>query len=109
MKKIFYFTLALVFSLSATTLSAKSEKDAAEDKALPEEMENYLTDEQVELLTTRVEEIRDMDKSDLSAEEKRELRHELKDIKKELQRGGGYVYLSVGTLIVILLILLLVL
>jgi hypothetical protein len=107
MKKLSYYILILVFTMSAAMLQAATEKPA-EVATAPEEMENYLTEEEVELLTMRVEEIRDMDKSNLTSEEKRELRHELKDIRKELQRGG-YVYVSVGTLIVVLLVLLLLL
>lgn len=58
----------------------------------------------------RIVEIRNMDKSNLTSSEKKELRKELRSLKKESQpkRKGG-IYLSVGAIIVIgvLLILLL--
>jgi hypothetical protein len=69
--------------------------------------DNYLTEEEAELLTMRIEEIREMDKSTLTAEEKLELRTELKDIRKDLKRQGGYIYVSVGTILIVLLLILL--
>ncbi len=61
-------------------------------------------------ITNRIIEIRDMDKSNLTSSEKRELRKELKSLKKESKpkRKNG-IYLSLGAIIVIgvLLILLL--
>ena len=60
-------------------------------------------------LIHRLEEIRDMNKSELTRVEKKELRKEVKEIKKEMKAIGKGVYLSVGAIIIILLILLLVL
>ncbi len=56
----------------------------------------------------RIIEIRNMDRSNMTSSEKRELRKELRHLKKEPKRKNG-IYLSVGALIVIgvLLILLL--
>ncbi len=58
-------------------------------------------------LTNRLEEIKAMDKSNLSRPEKRELRKEVKAIKKT-QDGGG-VYISVGALILIIILLIILL
>lgn len=64
---------------------------------------------ETEVLLARLEEINEMDKSDLTRGEKRELRAEVRQIDKTMALNGGGVYLSVGALIVILLLLILLL
>ncbi len=61
----------------------------------------------VEALTKRVEEIKNMDKANLSRPEKAQLRKELRGIRKKLDNGG--VYISAGALLVVIIILLIVL
>lgn len=63
----------------------------------------------VQLKLDRLEEIKAMDKSDLSRSEKKELRKEVKEIKAELKSTGNGVYLSVGAIIIIILLLILLL
>jgi len=65
--------------------------------------------ERVNVLMNRLNEIKDMDKSDLSRSDKKELRKEVKAIKEELRSTGNGVYLSVGAIIIIILILILIL
>ncbi|MEP6617557.1 MAG: hypothetical protein ABJA57_13295 [Ginsengibacter sp.] len=60
-------------------------------------------------LLTRLHEIKDMDKSTLSTTEKKELRNEVKSIKKELKKNSKGIYLSVGAIIIIILLLILLL
>ena len=48
-----------------------------------------------------------MDKSDLTVTEKRELRKELKTTKENLRKDGGYIYVSVATVALIVLLVLL--
>ncbi len=62
--------------------------------------------QRIQELTQRVEEIRAMDKSKLSASERKALRKEVRQIKKAV---GGGVYISAGALIVLLIVLILVL
>jgi hypothetical protein len=50
-----------------------------------------------------------MDKSNLSSQERQDLRNELKAMKKEAKAIGGGVYLSVGAIIIIILLLILLL
>ena len=57
----------------------------------------------------RLNEIKAMDKSNLSGAEKRELRKEVKSIKREMQHTNKGVYLSVGAIIIIILLLILIL
>ena len=103
MKK-FIYALVLVFTLGISTNTVS----AAEDKKTKTEM-TAEQKVQFERIVNRVEEIRNMDKSNLTREEKRALRKELKEMKEQarvLQKG---VYLSVGAIIIIILLLILIL
>lgn len=55
----------------------------------------------------RLIEIKNMDKSNLSKAEKKDLRKEVKGLKKEARNAG--IYLSVGAIIIIILLLILLL
>ena len=57
----------------------------------------------------RLHEIKDMDKTNLTQTEKKELRKEVKNIKKELKANSRGIYLSVGAIIIIVLLLILLL
>ncbi|TDQ06686.1 hypothetical protein [Pedobacter metabolipauper] len=104
MKRLIY-SLALIFtlSISVNTVSAADKTDKVKTELTAEQ--------QFELkrITNRVEEIRSMDKSDLTKAERKELRNELKGLKKEANAMGGGVYLSVGAIIIIILLLILIL
>lgn len=108
MRKNLFFALVLLFAMSAPTAFANESKTTSDNMAVPVKTENKLSAEEVSRLTKRVEEIRDMDKSNLTIKEKRELRKELRTTKENVRKDGGYIYVSVGTilLIVILIILL---
>jgi hypothetical protein len=56
----------------------------------------------------RINEIKNMDKSNLTSSDKKALRKELHSMKYELRSNGG-VYLSVGAIIIIILLLILLL
>lgn len=60
-------------------------------------------------LLQRLEEIKGMNKSELSGSEKKELRKEVREIKKEMKAISGGVYLSVGAIIIVILLLILLL
>jgi len=62
----------------------------------------------IDAMVTRLNEIKDMDKSNLSASEKKELRKEVRAIKDSVKSSGG-VYISVGAIIIIILLLILLL
>lgn len=62
-----------------------------------------------EVLLNRLNEIKAMDKSNLTREEKKALRKEVKEIKATMKATGGGVYLSVGAIIIIILLLILIL
>ena len=101
MKTRLFFALLMIFALSApATFGSSKSKNA-------DKVENKLSAEEVSRLTRRVEEIRDMDKSDLSVTEKRALRKELKATKENVRKDGGYIYVSAGTVILILILIIL--
>jgi len=105
MKKTLYFALLTIFSLStAPAFATKSSTNAAETST---EATAKLSESEISNYRARVEEIRDMDKSEMSASEKMELKSELKDIKETMHRDGTYIIVGGSTLIIIILILLL--
>lgn len=100
MKKQIYLLLTAVLLASGSVM-------ANEVKSKPALTENQIA--RVSEITRRVEEIKNMDKSDLSRTERKALRSELLDMKKEVKATNGGVYLSVGAIIIILLVLILIL
>ena len=103
MKKSILIAFIMIFMISASTFAATGSKKPV---TLPN-TENKLPSEEVRRLTSRVEEIRDMDKTGMSSIEKKELRKELKEIKKNVRSDGGVVYISAGTLILIIILIIL--
>lgn len=63
---------------------------------------------EVQQMLRRLEEIKAMDVKSLPRSERRALRKEVKEIDQKLQQSG-YVYISVGALIIIVLLLILLL
>lgn len=110
MKKSILFALIMIFSLGASTaFGANTDSKTNPDKnALPTKTENKLSEEEVARLTKRVEEIRDMDKTEMTFKEKRELRKEVKEIRENVKRSDGTVVIGVTSLLVIILILILI-
>jgi hypothetical protein len=56
-------------------------------------------------LVNRLNEIDAMDKATLSGSEKKELRKEVRAMKREMKQSGGGVYVSVGALLLIIILL----
>lgn len=111
MKKKFYLLTAtmllcfIAFNSNAATLT--------DNNAVTKEAAANMTPQQKEVrleeINARVQEIKAMDKSQLTKEDRRELRAELKSMKKESRAMGGGIYLSVGAIIIIILVLILIL
>ena len=110
MKKTIFFGILLIFTLSSSIAFAgnKASKAVIENSATLVKTDNKLTAEEVAVMTARVEEIRDMDKSNMTTMEKRELKKELKAIKENVRKDGGVIYISVGTVLLIVLIIILI-
>lgn len=105
MKKTIFFALLAIFSLSAPSVFATEAKSANETTTTTA-TESKLSAEEISTYRARVEEIREMDKSDLSASEKKDLKNELKDIKATMHRDGTFIYIGGSTLVIIIILLL---
>ncbi len=109
MKKI---TLSVLTALVLTTTVVVNPIQAAhatkmEVVTIPKPTSTWSDEEGI--LLNRLEVIKAMDKSKLSIAEKRDLKKELRTIKKNLKVGNGGIYLSVGAIIIIILLLILIL
>ncbi|MDO7173336.1 hypothetical protein [Mariniflexile sp. AS56] len=59
---------------------------------------------EVQVMLNRLEEIKELDKSELSSSEKKALRKEVRKIKKDVRASGNGLYISSGAIIIILLL-----
>lgn len=100
MKKIAYF-LSLVFLMTAFAPVAIA-SDAKKDKSKTELSAS--DQERLTEIEARVEEIKEIKLADLNKAERRAIKKELKDMNKEAKQLGGGVYISVGSIILILLL-----
>ncbi len=108
MKKLLSLIFLVIFSVSASTAFAGgTEKKSDLDKINPDKTENKLSEEELGRMTKRVEEIGKMDMSEMSGKEKRVLKKELKGIKENVRRDGGYIYIGGSTLLLIILLIIL--
>lgn len=104
-KNLFRITSIVMFM--AITLPASSaiiDPSASSNNSTPN-TENP----RAQQLLQRLEDIKGMEKSTMTKADKRELRKEVKDIKKEMKAIKGGVYLSVGAIIIVILLLILLL
>src|SRR6476620_6304029 len=107
-KKIFYSVITFLFAISAITANASSDIKAIKERMAG--MTEAQKEERIQQIKQRVEEVKAMDKSQLSKIERKDIRNELKNMNKEVKasgRGGG-IYISLGAILVILLILVLI-
>lgn len=80
-------------------------KDAAKRTATSSISATNIESLEVSALVARVNEINAMDKSSLTASERKEIRMELRSVKKEVnRRGGDVVYISGGLLVLIIVL-----
>ncbi len=104
MKKITFIVMAIFLSL--TFYPGQSNASTLPKNAPKSEVVYSAADAaKVKVLELRLNEINNMDKSDLNSSEKRELRKEVRSIKKQAAEMGGGIYISVGAIIIILLLL----
>ena len=105
MRRTIFMGILMIFTLSTTMAFAG--KKSAEKAAITMKAENKLSEAELKVLTTRVEAIRSMDKSEMSSLEKRELRKELRGIKENVRRSDGVIYIGGSTLLLIILLIIL--
>jgi len=105
MKKIIFIVTVLIVTLA----SSIPEAQAAGNKEMITTQQQLAERERAMALLSRLNVIKEMDKSSITNVQKRELRNEVRAIRTELKELSGGIYLSVGAIIIILLILILVL
>ena len=108
MKKIAFIMTVMIIFLSISTVAAYDPQTMAGPAPdisveLNENKDNSSANG-VHPLELRIEEIRDMDKSNLTEEEREELKKELRDIRDQARQPG--VYISFSALLVILILIL---
>ncbi|MFD0988523.1 hypothetical protein ACFQ1R_00315 [Mariniflexile jejuense] len=99
-KSVFYLVIVIALSIVPSTALA-SEKNPMPIEKTPTEIPA-----EVKTMLDRLEEIKNMDKSNLKPSERKELRKEVRDMKKKIRKSGNGIYISSGAIILILLILL---
>lgn len=97
-------TIAMLMGITAPSIThAATEMPAATAPAKDKDAEVYAK------IISRVAEIQNMDKSNLTASEKKALRKELKQMKATAEGLNSKVYISVGAIIIAILLLILIL
>ena len=77
---------------------------ASEKVPAPKTPEKTEMPAEVRVMLDRLNEIKDMDKSELTRSERKELRKEVRTIKREMRATGNGLYISTGAIIIILLL-----
>ena len=104
MQKHLLYMMAFSFLLSFIPAQLSAETNAMmKDKTIKNESA------EAKVLLIRLHEIKVIDKSNLSSQEKKQLRKEVRSLKTSLATINGGVYLSVGAIIIIILLLILLL
>jgi len=105
MKKFIFCLIATVLSLTILPVQSfaatKEEPSSLVVTKPPEPAESA----EAKVLITRLDEIKAMDMSAMKSTEKKELRKEVRSIKRELKDISGGIYVSAGVLIVVLILL----
>ena len=107
MKARNFMRVTSIVILMAITLPAISSTIATEP--VPVTTSTPIPNPRAEELVKRLDEIKAIDKSTLTRAERKQLKKEVKSIKKEMKVLSGGVYLSVGAIIIIILLLILIL
>ena len=101
MKKLIIYGMISLLALSMMPTSVQARSNPSSNSTTPLETPH------AQVLLSRLEEIKAIDKTELTSSEKKDLRKEVKSIKKELKTMNEGVYLSVGAIIIIVLLLVL--
>lgn len=106
MKKLSLGLMAVILLIAFSPMHLKAEPESGSN---PEVTSEITSSDAIYSLLARLDEIKAMDKSVMSPAEKRELRNEIRSIKKELKElgAGGYIITVAASIIIILLLILL--
>lgn len=99
-KTVFYVLVVIVLSVFPSSAMA-SEKNPVGTEKVPTEIPA-----EVKTMLNRLETIKNMDRSNLRPSERKELRKEVREIKKKIRSSGNGLYISSGAIIIILLLIL---
>lgn len=98
MKKTRLYVMVIMLSFGAlTTVKASEKKPTPASSEIPAE---------IVVMLNRLEEIKEMDKSELDRFEKKALRKEVRAIKYQIRSTGNGIYITTGALLVILILIL---
>ena len=109
MKIKFFFAIISIAIMLAIAVPVQSFAIATEPLKTTVTADPDKKAEMLVRITQRVNEIQNMDKTNLTSEEKRALRKELKGMYKQVHDLDDKVYISVGAIIIIILLLILIL
>ena len=101
MKKIILVVMAICLSFTLIPFQSSAATSSAPASTPLTKSEESA---EAKVLTLRLTEISTMDMSKLNSSDKKNLRHEVRSIKRELKDISGGVYISAGALIVILIL-----
>ena len=106
--KPFLFILSFFLLFSFSSFAYTADVPSENTKSVLSEAELKA---RINVLTERVEFLKEAKKQAVNKQEKRQIRHEIRDIKKEAkalkQQVGGGIYIGAGVLVVALLLILL--
>lgn len=106
MKKIMVGCMIAILIFAIVPIESKALNNSENRKEL---VANSAQTQRTKELNARLYEIKAMDKSSMSASEKKALRKEVRSIKSEARSSNGGIYLSVGAIIIIVLLLIILL
>ena len=101
MKKTIFYVIVMIFAISPAFVFATDKKSNSVAT------ENKLSEVEINRLTNRAEEIRDMDKTTMTVKENRELKKEAREIDKNVAKSGGTIYIGGAALILIIILIIL--
>ena len=104
MKKSKFVVFVLILAMSGTMAFAVNKDVISETETMTVPVtENKLMENEINNMNKRLEEIRDMDKSEMDAKDKKEIKKELKAMKKR----GGAIYIGGATLVLLIILIVL--
>ncbi len=106
MKKFILCLMATVLSLTLLPLQSFGAAKENPSSLVATKPSEKTESSEAKSLLLRLNEIKEMDKSNLKSAEKKDLRKETRSIRRELKDISGGIYISAGVLIVVLIILL---
>lgn len=107
--KLSLMTALLLLTIIPTQLNAETKNSIPSVTSIAMSSPNTAVTAEANILLSRLDNIKAMDKSTLNAIERKQLRKEVRSIKSQLSEMGGGMYLSVGAILIIALILILLL